>query len=357
MAMLLKRVRPETLQPQVYKAPHKRWLGAILAVAILLAAGGGYATWQAVNLPPPHRTNQDVKVVIPQGASTHAIAAMLQNAGVIRSALAFRVVARIRRADGELKPGEYAFSPADTLLTVLDKIVSGRVVTYAVTIPEGYTVAQIETELAATGLFDPQSLHVALHSQDYNFPFLPPPDPRRPEPLEGYLFPDTYFLVRGMQPQAVVEMMLREFSAQLTPADLARAAELHMSVDQVITLASIIEKEAKVESERALISSVYHNRLSIGMKLDADPTVRYALGDPARPLYRTDLSVDSPYNTYKYGGLPPGPICNPGRASITAALWPATTKYLYFVAKNDGTHAFATTYAEQLANERKYRGQ
>lgn len=325
-------------------------------VAILLAAGGGYATWQAVNLPPPHRTAQDIKVVIPQGVSTHAIASMLQKAGVIRSALAFRVVARLRRADGELKPGEYAFTSADTLTVVLNKIVSGQVVTYAVTIPEGYTVAQIEAELSATGLFDPQALHAALHAQDYNFSFLPAPDPRRPEPLEGYLFPDTYFLVRGMQPQAVVEMMLKEFSIQLTPADLARAAELHMSINQVVTLASIIEKEAKVDSERALISSVYHNRLDIGMKLDSDPTVQYALGDPARPLYRADLAVDSPYNTYKYAGLPPGPICNPGRASITAALWPAKTQYLYFVAKNDGTHAFATTYAEQLANERKYRG-
>ena len=335
-----------------------RWrrLGAALAVALMVAAGGSALAWRVVTLPPGQAGTPELKVVVPQGASTRAIGYMLQQAGVIRSALAFRVLARLRSADGELKPGEYAFSPSDSLGTVLDKIVAGRVITYAVTIPEGYTVDQIEATLAATGLVDPAGLHEALHSSYYDFSFLPPPDPRRREPLEGYLFPDTYFLVRGMEPRAVVEMMLRQFGAEITPADMARAAELHMSLDQVITLASIIEKEAKVDSERPIISSVYHNRLKIGMKLDADPTVRYALGDPARPLYRADLSVDSPYNTYKYGGLPPGPISNPGRASITAALWPADTPYLYFVSKNDGTHAFARTYEEQLANERKYRG-
>ncbi len=182
--------------------------------------------------------------------------------------------------------------------------------------------------------------------------------PERPalvkQPLEGFLFPDTYSLYRGISEVEILRAMAGRLKSSVTGEMKAKAAQLGMSLNEVLTLASIIEKEARREDERAIISGVYHNRLRINMALQACPTVRYVMKDPDGPITDVEMAIDSVYNTYVYPGLPPGPICSPGLASIIAALNPAEVEYLYFVAKPDGSHAFARTLAEHNANVKKY---
>jgi UPF0755 protein len=303
-------------------------------------------------------------VTIPPGSGTAQIAGLLHREGLIGNALGFRIVARLARADMRLKAGEYRLSPAMPLRAILAKLVAGEVVTYPVTIPEGYTVSRIailleEKGFVGRGAFEEAARQVYRQSSvspasgAYGFP-LAPADARYKHPLEGYLYPETYQYHKGMSPEELIRAMLanlgRVFDARLR----ARAAEVSMSPHEVLTLASIVEKEAMVANERPVIAAVYLNRLHIGMKLDADPTVKYALDEPGVIVTLKDLQVDSPYNTYRNGGLPPGPIGNPGRAAIEAVLYPAKSEYLYFVARGDGSHAFASTWEEHVRNLSRY---
>jgi UPF0755 protein len=242
------------------------------------------------------------------------------------------------------------------LSDILAKMLRGQVVTYPFTVPEGYTVIQVVDLLVRKGFADPAKLTQIVKEAPMVFPYTIRSKLVK-QPLEGFLFPDTYQYHKGMSEEAIVTMMLRRFESNFGPDLQARAAELKMSVPEAVTLASIIEREARVPAERPIISAVYHNRLKIGMKLDADPTVRYALDHPGDIVTFKDLEVNSPYNTYKNAGLPPGPIAAPGLASIRAALYPADVPYLYFVAKNDGTgaHEFSRTLAEHVRAVRKYQ--
>jgi UPF0755 protein len=175
------------------------------------------------------------------------------------------------------------------------------------------------------------------------------------ESLEGYLFPDTYRLVKGLSEEAIIGRMVQRFAEVFGPAERARAMELKMSVAEVVTIASLIEREAKADEERPLISAVFYNRLRLGMPMQSDPTVLYSLSRFSGKLTKADLHASSPYNTYLHRGLPPGPIASPGRASVMAALYPSSSRYLYFVAKNDGTHAFSNTLREHDAMVRRYQ--
>ncbi len=327
----------------------------VFAVAVILAAVAALVGTATLISPVDARSTEQVVIQVAAGASTNDIAAQLKQAGLIRSRTGFRVLIAIERADGRLRAGEYQFGPNLSMRGIIDRMVRGQVVTYPFTIPEGFTVAQIADLLARKGFADAVKLKSILSNVTVPFTYAVKNKVIK-QPYEGYLFPDTYQYYKGMTEEALVAAMLSRFQANFGPDLQARAAELKMTIPEVVTLASIIEREARVPEERALISAVYHNRLKLGMKLDADPTVRYALDKPGDIVTFKDLEVNSPYNTYKNAGLPPGPIANPGLASIRAALFPADVPYLYFVAKNDGTgaHEFSRTLAEHLRAVQKY---
>ncbi|MEW6308628.1 MAG: endolytic transglycosylase MltG [Bacillota bacterium] len=299
----------------------------VIAYRTLFAAVGGEA----------------VVLSVPSGASTRAVANLLAEANVIRSPLALRAWIRLRGLDGQLRAGEYRFDPAHDAFAVLDRLIRGKVVEYPFTIPEGLTVAQIAVLLEQKGFAAAQKFREAAR-QTYNYSFLPANKDLR-EPLEGYLYPDTYRYVKGMTERQLVDMMLRRMAEALRPLEAPAAAQ-GFTLHQLVTLASIVEKETAVADELPLVASVFRNRLRIDMKLDSCATLNYLLDKPRPVITMQDLEIVSPYNTYKHNGLPPGPIGSPGLAALKAALEPAETKYFYFVSRNDGTHAFSVTFEE-----------
>lgn len=344
-----------------------RVLGLVLAVAVVLAAGAAgwlYHTYLNALEPPRPGSSETVVVRVPGGASTTEIAVLLHRRGLIRHPLAFRVLARLEGRDGRLRAGVYRLSPGMSAEAVMDKLTRGEVLTARFTIPEGWTVAQVVEHLVSEGLVDEEGLRAALDRAAASWPYLPGEETVRDalkEPLEGYLFPDTYQVPVDehgrADPALVVRMMLDRFRQVVGPDEEARARRLGLTVHQVVTLASIVEREARAADERPVIAAVYLNRLERGMTLDADPTVLYALGRVSGRLTYADLRVDSAYNTYRYAGLPPGPIGSPGRAAIAAVLNPADVDYLYFVLRPDGSgrHQFARTLAEHNRNVQAYR--
>ena len=255
----------------------------------------------------------------------------------------FRLYAKLTRRDRALKPGTYLLRPGTSWNALLDALTQGKGLVHTLTIPEGWALSQIVPALARSLGAPVESVQVAVadtalrHELD-----LPTPT------LEGYLFPDTYTFPDGTTPRQAVTMMVRRFEQAWKPEWSMRIDTLGMSRHDVVTLASIVEREAKLPEERAVIAAVYLNRLRKGMLLQADPTVQYARGQHTARVMYNDLRIDSPYNTYKHAGLPPGPIGSPGAASLQAALYPANVPYLYFVAYPDGHHEFRTTFAEHV---------
>lgn len=282
-------------------------------------------------------------VNIPDGSSAGSIGRMLAEKRIIRSPFAFKLLVKFSGKSGRLQPGAYELSGSMTPAAVLKKIASGEVCARWITVPEGFTIRQIAERLAAKGLADKSRFEAFAEQDGQSFTAgFPSPGPN----LEGYLFPDTYLVPQGESEDKIIDNMLQAFCDKVAKPLQGDIAASGMSMHQVITLASLIEREAKVPGDRALISAVLHNRLKKNMRLQVDATVLYALGEHKnRVLYR-DLSVDSPYNTYKNAGLPPGPIANPGLASIKAALHPANADYLYYVARPDGSHIFSRTIEE-----------
>ena len=282
-----------------------------------------------------------VRVTVPLGATMKSAADSLASAGVIGSPRAFRLYAKVRRGDRAIKAGTYLLEKNASWSSVLASLRNGKGIVNAVTVPEGWTLAQTEALLASKLSLPIDSIRAATRDSS----LLQRLRVSRPD-LEGYLFPDTYFFPPGTTASAAVHAMARRFEERWKPEWSARLDTFAISRHEVITLASIVEKEAKLPQERPIIASVYWNRLRKGMLLQADPTVQYALPEyQTRLLYR-HLTVRSPYNTYRYRGLPPGPIAAPGEASIVATLYPADVKSLYFVAYPDGHHEFRETSAE-----------
>lgn len=280
------------------------------------------------------------RVVIPPGASFRVAADSLHRAGVIGSTRLFRLYASLRGHDRRIRAGTYVMGRGMSWPAVVSALTQGTGLIHTVTIPEGYSIADIAPLLARTLGVEQDSV-IAATRDSATRERLDIPTPT----LEGYLFPDTYSFPDGTTGRAAVETMVKRFEQIWQPEWNAKLERLALSRHDIITLASIVEKEAKIPAERPVIAAVYLNRLRIGMKLQADPTVQYALGRHSARLFYKDLRVDSPYNTYIHAGLPPGPIASPGRASIVASLDPAAVPYRYFVAHPDGHHEFHVDYA------------
>lgn len=280
------------------------------------------------------------EVEIPEGSSyTGGVDILLDN-GILSDKLFFSLLGRITNADRLLKPGYYYLSASMSPLQIFESIIQGRTIQYDITIPEGFELKDIRKRFLKAKLIDDESWQLVyddnlLSSLKINAPS-----------LEGYIYPDTYTFSKGTDSRIIFKVMVQKLREIFDESLLARAAELGMSENEVVTLASIIEKEAVYDSERALISAVYHNRLKKNMRLQADPTVLYGIKDRWKRIRYRDLKRETPYNTYKIKGLPPGPIASPGIKSIKAALYPADADYLFFVAKNNGKHYFSTTDAE-----------
>jgi UPF0755 protein len=291
-----------------------------------------------------------IRVIVPKGASFSAASDSLNRAGLIGSTRFFRLYAQFTGKDRNIKPGTYLIKRGTPWSEIIDALHGGHGLVNTVTIPEGFTLAQIVPALA-TALSVPEDSVRAAVSDTAILNRLPMPR----KTAEGYLFPDTYAFPDGTKPRDAVLEMVKRFEREWKPEWNARLDSLGRTKHEVVTLASIVEREAKIASERPVIAAVYYNRLKIGMPLQADPTVQYARGSHTNRVLLKDLAIDSPYNTYKYPGLPPGPIASPGGASLHAALYPANVEYLYFVAMPDGHHEFRRTLEEHTAAVRAAR--
>lgn len=322
---------------------------------ILVVAGAGGALWVRHRLVTPYRgfAGDEVFVELPTGTSVSGIATRLADAGVVADALTFRVAVRFSDADRHLQAGEYRFAEAATPGDVARRLARGDVFTRAVTFPEGETIREMAAIFGRSGLGAAEEFE-AVASDGALVASLDPDAGT----LEGYLFPDTYAMARHAGAAGTVQAMIARFERAFDAGLRAEAAARHLGLRQVVTLASLIEEETAQAGERPLVSAVYQNRLKLGMALQCDPTVIYALMQKRRwngNLTRESLQIDSPYNTYRYQGLPPGPIASPGRASLEAAVRPAPVAYLYFVSKGDGTHVFANTLAEHNRNVQRWQ--
>ncbi|MCM2292054.1 endolytic transglycosylase MltG [Allorhizobium sp. BGMRC 0089] len=343
----------EALRPEKVPEPPRRsrhahsqlvtflnFVMTLVIFAVVLAIGGFYYALSVFQATGPLKTNADF--IVRNGAGMTEIAASLERNGIISDARIFRYVGGTYLGEGKtLKAGEYEIKAGSSMKDVLDLLQSGKSILYAVTFPEGFTVKQMFDKLAADPMLEGDLPKV-----------LPP---------EGSLRPDTYKFTRGTQRQDIVDQMLAAQKKLVQEIWTNRAADLKLkSPEELVTLASIVEKETGKDDERAHVASVFLNRLEKGMRLQSDPTVIYGLfggdGKPAdRPIYQSDLQKQTPYNTYLIKGLPPGPICNPGRAALEAVANPWRTKDLYFVADGTGGHVFAATLQEHNANVRQWR--
>jgi len=330
----------------------KRVVLALFVVLVLVAVGAGVWITRRVSEPFGTFTGEQF-VEIPPGESTVGIGRRLIAAGVVRDAVTFRLAMRWHGRGRSLKAGEYRFTEAASPAAVIDRLAKGDVYLLPLTFPEGLTAEEMSQLFAQSGLGTAKAFMAAARN--------PAPiqaiDPDA-DSLEGYLFPDTYSLPREIEAQALVERMVRRFASVFDEDLQRRAKATGLSVRQVMAIAALVEKETARAEERPLVAAVYRNRLRIGMPMQADPTVVYALKRAGRwngNIRKSDLAFDSPYNTYRYPGLPPGPIASPGRASIEATIAPADVDYLYFVSRNDGSHAFASTLAEHNRNVQKWQ--
>ncbi len=292
-------------------------------------------------LTTPITPPKPVRLDIHSGQGAWEITKILQKTGVISNAGTFITVAALTGKAKHMQAGAYVFEGNHVPLDIMNILFRGKTLRYRITIPEGYTVYQIGEVVSKTGLLSKDSFVKSTRSkQTTDFFDVPAPS------MEGFLFPDTYYLAPHMTPLEIMAKMIERFRSIYTPAMEQRSKVLGMSKLEVITLASLIEKEAFATLEKPLISSVFHNRMILSMRLQSDPSAVYGIDGFTGKISPDDLLRESPYNTYRHEGLPPGPICNPGLDSIKAALWPAKTEYLYFVSKGDGKHVFSRTLQE-----------
>jgi len=315
-------------------------LCAALALAGMALGLVGFKFW--LFLKSPGSPNLEIRqAVIRSGMNAAAIAQVLSAEGIIADADKFYLLCLLRKADQKLKAGEYAFLPLSTPGQILDQIVSGKAIIQRVTFPEGSTARDIARTLQEKGLASERDIMRLVVDRDFI-----KSNGLSVSSLDGYLFPETYFFQKTQGEAAMLKMMVRQFRRHLPEAWEQRAAELGRSLHEIVIMASMVEKEAAVDSERPIIAGVFYNRLKEKMPLQSDPTAVYDLADFSGPITGDHLRRQSPYNTYRNLGLPIGPICNPGAKSLKAALYPERVSYRYFVSKHDGSHHFSETLAE-----------
>lgn len=340
----------------------RRTLGTVVTIVLVLLLVGvpAYAAWQLFLVPETQiaEPGAPVQVEIPAGASTGDIAKILVEEGVIDNSAMFRLRARLDGVDGRLRSGVYDMSTGMAYEDAVELLLAGPPLAYVtVTIPEGLRIEQIAERLEAqTGIPAAEFTALALGQASTFTPEHPYLADVYNGSLEGYLFPKTYRIVTGASAADVIEMMLDQFDTEIASVDMSGPSGRGMSLHQVVTLASMIEREARLAEERPLVSSVIYNRLDRGMLLEIDATIEYVIKKNRPRLLNRDLEIDSPYNTYRNPGLPPGPIASPGLASLQAAAAPADTGYLYYVLTSaDGAHTFTETYEEFLQAKEKSR--
>ncbi len=328
----------------------KQALLTILFLGISLAWFLGWRFYYEAHRPADPKGSPVVLEIKP-GSHLKQIALALESRKLIRSATIFRTLAYLENNQNKIKSGEYELSPADTTAGILQKLTEGQIVLHPVTFPEGYNRREMAGLLEQKGLVDAKRFLDLSADADFirELGFSAPT-------LEGYLFPETYHFNKTAGAEKIIRIMADTFNKRTRSLNLEiQARALSFSSHEIITLASIIEKETGKNSERRIISSVFHNRLKKDMRLQSDPTVIFAIKDFDGNIRKKDLSIDSPYNTYKYKGLPPGPIANPGIESIQAALDPAETSFIYFVSKQDGSHKFSSNLIEHNRAVQKYQ--
>jgi len=326
-------------------------LGCLLVATVALGVAA-YQTirWAEGPVIPAEEHPPSKVVVIPDGATFQQVATMLEREGLIKTSAFFVYSGKSQSADRKVHAGEYELNPGMTPAEILAILLNGHVVLHPLTIPEGLTIAQIAEVAAQDGFVDRAEFLRLAKDQTFISSL-----GVKAETLEGYLYPDTYKFPRGIKTREVLVAMVEQLRQEVGPDLHARMQELKMTMHEMLTLASVIEKETGSGSERPEISAVFHNRLKKHIPLQSDPTVIYGLPAFDGNIHKKDLSSPSPYNTYRVQGLPPGPIANPGIQAIRAALYPSDSHSLYFVSRNDGTHQFSATLIEHNKAVEKYQ--
>ena len=297
----------------------------------------------------PTSAAQPVMISVKSGMSSNDIAHLLYQKGLIRNEFLFHMVVRVKGMENALQAGDYMISPNMTVQQIINMLTKGETVYRQITIPEGYNVNQIAALIDGNHLGDGNKFkEIARNFAPYVY-MTEHQNPSIVYKAEGYMFPDTYRIAQGTSEEQILSILLAQFDRQFTPAMRERASSLGLSINDVVILASLVEKEARLAQDRPIIAGVFLNRLKIQMPLQSCASIQYILGYPKAELTVKDTEIPSPYNTYQHMGLPPGPIANPGLASIQAVLNAAKTDYLYFVADEHGAHHFSRTYEEHLS--------
>ncbi|PKM76054.1 MAG: endolytic transglycosylase MltG [Firmicutes bacterium HGW-Firmicutes-15] len=339
----MKKMKP-TINPKII-------LILLVTLFSLTFFGWKYITNQYLPVAP--NDNSIIEVRIPENSTGHEVAELLYKNGLIRNDKLFLSYCSQKGLDKQLKAGLYAFSRSQSLPELALQISQGKVKSPSFTIPEGYTVRQIGELLVKKQICTQQQWQEALRV-NYSYEFLATGQLGDESRLEGFLFPDTYTIGEKTSAQEIINMMLSNFAAVWNKEYAGQASTMKLTTRNVIVIASLIEREARIPEERKKISGVIYNRLQKGMPLQIDATVLYSLGEHRETVTYKDLEINSPYNTYRNVGLPPGPIASPGRAAIDAAINPEQHSYYYYVAKGDNSHYFSSTYAEHLNAKKKY---
>ena len=303
-----------------------------------------------VRTPLDSRHPAAMTIQIPKGSSFAKIADILNEAGLVEHKLSFHLFAKLKDAPRHIRAGEYELTSAMSPALILDKMIRGEIKGYHIAVPEGFSMQQIADTLANEGLIDKKEFLKLCADKAFLASL-----GIQSATAEGYLFPETYILTKSMTEREIISLMVDQLWKKITPDILNRSQELGFTLDQILTIASMIEKEAKLKEEKPVIAAVFYNRLKTSMKLQSDPTAVYGVPMFNGAITREHLRKNTPYNTYQINGLPPGPISNPGFDSIMAALYPAQAHYMYFVARNDGSHQFSNTLSQHNAAVVRYQ--
>ena len=339
-------IRRSTMGIRVKETGFAAWKIFVIVIAVIILAG---AVGFGVILSDSNGISigNDITVTVAEGEGASVVAGNLKENGIIKYPVAFRILSKLGGYDNKYQPGAITIRSGMSYEDILQQLITVDRDTVTVVIPEGYEARQIQQALSDAGLPGADGFMEALDPSLYDYRFLEN-IPDRSGKLEGYLFPATYKIPETYTAQEIVNLMLKSFDETFMQGYYDRAAELGMSVDQIITLASIVERETDEDTERAKVAGVFYNRLKSGMKLQSCATVQYILGERKPVLSISDTQIDSPYNTYVHAGLPIGPICNPGAACIEAALYPEDTDAYYFCLSKSGEHIFSTTYDDHV---------